>query len=196
MLRVGAIGVVGVRGGVGAAAASGGLLRLRPQSQQPFSASHRTKAFSSSYRRVVIMASSASDNCIFCKIVGGQLPSHKLLETEHALAFLDAFPMTKGHALLVPKQHFADMSDAPADVIANVCRELPKLASAVQSATGADGVNVNNGAAAGQVVFHVHFHLIPRFEGDGLVKLGRGNASKLQPGDADQIKDSIVKQLS
>ena len=112
---------------------------------------------------------------VFKKIVAGTIPSYKIFETEHALAFLDAFPMAKGHSLLIPKATgYASVIDMPPDVAAEVLKELPRLAKAVKDATGCDGVNIvqNNGAAAGQVVFHVHFHVLPRWDGDGLVKLG------------------------
>ena len=124
----------------------------------------------------------------------------QLFETEHALAFLDAFPMAKGHALLVPKAPgCVSILDMPRDVAANVLKELPRLARAVQAATGCDGVNVVSNAlpAAGQVVFHVHFHVIPRFEGDGLVRLGaHGAASKMiDAEEAKAIGDAIRAAL-
>ncbi|EEH54719.1 uncharacterized protein MICPUCDRAFT_20089 [Micromonas pusilla CCMP1545] len=124
------------------------------------------------------MASSIpyDDDNVFKKIIEGVIPCYKIFETEHALAFLDAFPMAPGHALLVPKTTgAATMMDLPEDVAANVLKELPRLARAVKAATGCDGVNVvqNNGATAGQVVFHLHVHVIPRWEKDGVVRLGK-----------------------
>ena len=124
------------------------------------------------------MASSIpyDDDNVFKKIIDGVIPCYKIFETEHALAFLDAFPMAPGHALLVPKTTgCATMMDLPEDVAANVLKELPRLARAVKAATGCDGVNVvqNNGATAGQVVFHLHVHVIPRWEKDGVVRLGK-----------------------
>lgn len=113
---------------------------------------------------------------IFKKIIAGDVPCYKIFETDHALAFLDAFPMAKGHALLIPKATgYASIIDMPPDVAAEVLKELPRLAKVVKDATGCDGVNIvqNNGAKAGQVVFHVHFHVLPRWDGDGLVKLGK-----------------------
>ena len=158
---------------------------------------------------------------IFNKIIQGKIPSYKarslraclaarcvtnrpspyqLFETEHALAFLDAFPMAKGHALLIPKAPgCVSVLDMPPDVAANVLKELPRLARAVQAATGCDGVNVVSNAlpAAGQVVFHVHFHVIPRFEGDGVVRLGAHGASSkmIDPEDAKAIGDAIRAAL-
>ena len=116
------------------------------------------------------------DDNVFKKIIAGTIPSYKIFETEHALAFLDAFPMAKGHALLIPKaEGYASVIDMPPEVAAEVLKDLPRLAKQVKDATGCDGVNIvqNNGASAGQVVFHVHFHVLPRWEGDGLVKLGK-----------------------
>ena len=116
------------------------------------------------------------DDNVFKKIIAGTIPSYKIFETEHALAFLDAFPMAKGHSLLIPKaEGYASVIDMPPEVAAEVLKELPRLAKHVKDATGCDGVNIvqNNGASAGQVVFHVHFHVLPRWEGDGLVKLGK-----------------------
>jgi histidine triad (HIT) family protein len=106
----------------------------------------------------------------------------------------------QGHALLIPKAPgYATIYDMPPDVAANVLRELPRLAKAVQAATGCDGVNIvqNNGGAAGQVVFHAHFHVIPRNEGDGLVRLGsHGGASKMiSPEDGNAIADAIRAAL-
>ena len=116
------------------------------------------------------------DDNVFKKIIAGTVPSYKIFETEHALAFLDAFPMAKGHSLLIPKASgYASIIDMPEDVAASVLKELPRLAKHVKDATGCDGVNIvqNNGADTGQVVFHVHFHVLPRWKDDGLVKLGK-----------------------
>ena len=106
--------------------------------------------------------------CVFCKIVRGEIPSAKVLETEHLLAFLDVSPVNPGHVLLVPKVHHATLADLPDDLAAEAGRLVPRLARAVRAATGAEGLNlvVNNGRAAGQTVDHGHWHLIPRFEGD------------------------------
>ena len=108
--------------------------------------------------------------CLFCKIVAGLIPSTKVLETEHALAFLDIHPVNFGHVLLVPKSHHAPLSDLPDDLAAETARLIPRLCRAIRAATGADGLNliVNNGEAAGQTVGHGHWHLIPRFVGDAV----------------------------
>ena len=107
-------------------------------------------------------------NCIFCKIVAGQIPSAKVLETDSAIAFLDINPVAPGHVLLVPKEHSTTLVHTAPAVLAAIAGELPRLARAVLTATGAPGLNLlqNNGREAGQVVNHIHFHLIPRKPGD------------------------------
>ncbi|MEM7681505.1 MAG: HIT family protein [Planctomycetota bacterium] len=110
----------------------------------------------------------ADTDCVFCKIVAGQIPCHKLLEDDHVLGFLDVGPVSPGHALLIPKGHYPALHDVPAETAAALGAALPKLASALREVGGFDHYNVlqNNGAPAGQAVFHVHFHLIPRRSGD------------------------------
>ena len=138
-----------------------------------------------------------ADN-IFAKIIRGEIPCFKIFETEHALAFLDAFPMAEGHALLIPKAlGYATVMDMPPEVAADVLRELPRLVRAVARATGAAGANVvqNNGEAAGQLVFHAHFHVIPRREGDGLVKLGKSAPAMLAPDAAAPVLAKIQAAL-
>jgi histidine triad (HIT) family protein len=107
-------------------------------------------------------------DCIFCKIVAGQIPCTELLCDQAVLCFLDIGPLAEGHALLIPKAHYETLDQMPADVAAAVLKHLPALAAAVRKATGCDGLNVlqNNGRVAHQFVPHVHFHLIPRKSGD------------------------------
>ena len=104
------------------------------------------------------------DNNIFAKILRGEIPSHKIFETSHCLAILDAMPMAEGHALLLPKYPCVSIVDCPSDVAAAVFSELPRLAKMVRAATGAPAVKIvqNTGAEAGQEVFHMHIHVIPR----------------------------------
>ncbi|KAG1701640.1 hypothetical protein DVH05_010944 [Phytophthora capsici] len=129
---------------------------------------------------------------IFLKIIKGDIPSYKLFETEHVVAILDAFPVAPGHALLIPKAPgFATILDMTPEVAANVFKELPRLAKAVQEATGAGGINIiqNNGKASGQKVFHAHIHVIPRFDDDGLIKLPDGPTMiTKEDGEAMQAK--------
>ena len=109
-------------------------------------------------------------DCIFCKISTGEIPSDKIYEDEQVFAFLDIRPVNKGHALVVPKKHAKDFLEVDAATLTETVTRVQKIAKAVMKATGAGGFNlhVNTGSAAGQVVFHLHFHIIPRFEGDGI----------------------------
>jgi histidine triad (HIT) family protein len=106
--------------------------------------------------------------CIFCKIVQGQIPATKVLEDDHSIAFLDIGPLAKGHILLIPKAHAETMDDLSALQAGQMMANLPALVKAVQAATGCEGVNVlqNNGKVAHQEVMHVHVHVIPRTSGD------------------------------
>ena len=108
-----------------------------------------------------------SRDCVFCKIAAGETPCAKVLETDEALAFLDANPLAPGHTLLIPKVHVVQLGDMNAGKAAAVLRHLPALGRAVRAATGCAGYNIlqNNGPAAHQEVMHVHFHIIPRDEG-------------------------------
>ncbi|MDQ7830227.1 MAG: HIT family protein [Desulfovibrionaceae bacterium] len=109
-------------------------------------------------------------DCLFCKILRGEIPSAQIYETPAVLAFLDIAPIRPGHALVIPKAHVASLWELPADIGGDLVTALQVVGRAVREATGATGVNVvmNNGASAGQLVLHAHFHVIPRAEGDGL----------------------------
>ncbi len=108
-------------------------------------------------------------NCIFCKLVAGEIPSTRIYEDEHTLAFLDIAPIVNGHTLVIPKTHIDPLTAASPAILAACMATVQRVAQAQFDALGADGVNVHqaNGAAAGQVVPHLHFHVIPRFAGDG-----------------------------
>lgn len=110
-------------------------------------------------------------DCLFCKIIEGTIPSVKVYEDEHSYAFMDIMPLSKGHVLLVPKTHVADIFEMTEDIAKNLYAAAPKVASAIKAAFNPIGLNTvnNNGAAAGQTVFHYHLHFIPRYdETDGL----------------------------
>ncbi|MCL2364449.1 MAG: HIT family protein [Defluviitaleaceae bacterium] len=115
------------------------------------------------------------NDCIFCKIIAGDIPSHKVYEDERLLAILDVFPTTRGHVLILPKAHARDFFDLPAETAAAILPVAQALAGRIRAAFQPDGLNViqNNGAAAGQSVFHYHMHLIPRWEGDDAVRQGK-----------------------
>lgn len=129
-------------------------------------------------------------DCIFCKIIAGELPSLNVYEDEHTVAFLDISPVNRGHTLVVPKKHCADFVSAEAACLTFVHRATQNVARAILAATGAPGCNVTtaNGSAAGQSVFHLHWHVIPRFEGDGFQLWPQNNYAD---GEAEQIAERI-----
>ena len=108
--------------------------------------------------------------CIFCKIIKGEIPSDKVYEDDRILAFLDIGPVSEGHCLVVPKHHYQRLDDCPADVAAAIVAKIGPIAKAILAAADAEGYNVlsNNGRCAGQLVDHLHFHIIPRRPDDGL----------------------------
>lgn len=110
------------------------------------------------------------NDCIFCKIIDGTIPSVKVYEDEHVYAFMDITPLAKGHTLLIPKQHVKDLFEMPSEVAGHLYSVAPKIANAIKTAFDPAGLNTlnNNGAAAYQTVFHYHLHFIPRYEQDGL----------------------------
>lgn len=110
-----------------------------------------------------------NDSCLFCKIIRGEIPCSKVYEDEHTLAFLDIGPIIQGHTLVVPKQHVDPITEADDHLLAQVISTAKKIAAAQMNILHADGVNIiqNNGAAAGQVVPHLHVHVIPRYTDDG-----------------------------
>lgn len=107
-------------------------------------------------------------DCIFCKILAGEIPSYKLYEDENTFAFLDAFPGTRGHSLVIPKTHYQDLFDTPEDVYSQLISTAKKVANALKKAFQFDGMNLfqTTGKAAGQTVYHIHVHLFPRWMGD------------------------------
>lgn len=125
-------------------------------------------------------------NCIFCKIAGGEIPAITLFEDEDVKVIFDAGPATKGHALVIPKAHAANVFDISDELLAKSHIVAKRVAKALKEATGCDGVNIlqNNGEVAGQSVFHLHIHVIPRYEGDGA-------NIKWEPGqqDAEYLKE-------
>ncbi|HFD5097789.1 TPA: HIT family protein [Streptococcus pyogenes] len=111
------------------------------------------------------------ENCIFCSIIQGDIPSSKVYEDEQVLAFLDISQTTKGHTLVIPKQHVRNLLEMTAETASHLFARIPKIARAIQSTTGATAMNIinNNEALAGQTVFHAHVHLVPRYnEEDGI----------------------------
>ncbi|KAG1331318.1 adenylylsulfatase HINT3 [Cocos nucifera] len=108
--------------------------------------------------------------CVFCEIIRGESPAFKLYEDDVCLCILDSNPLSCGHSLIIPKSHFPSLEATSPPVIAAMCSKIPFLSNAIMKATQCDSFNllVNNGSAAGQVIFHTHFHIIPRKAGDHL----------------------------
>ncbi len=109
------------------------------------------------------------NSCIFCKIVAGEIPAIRVFEDSDVLAFMDIGPLVRGHTLVIPKAHHNLISETPDVVLAKVIAVVRRVAQAQREGLGAEGVNIHqaNGSAAGQVVPHLHFHVVPRFQHDG-----------------------------
>lgn len=125
------------------------------------------------------MSDPENPDCIFCKIIAGEIPAAVIFEDDDVMAFCDAFPAGEGHALVVPKAHHADVFAMPAALVAKVNTAAQRLALAQRRALQPDGLVVTqfNGEAAGQTVFHYHVHCLPRWAGTELVLHGREQAS-------------------
>ena len=131
------------------------------------------------------------DNCIFCKIANGEIPSATLYEDNEFRVILDLGPASKGHALILPKAHAADIYELPEETAGKAMILAKHMAEKMKDALKCDGFNIvqNNGEIAGQTVFHFHMHLIPRYQGDQ-VKLG------WTPGTlTDEVRDELVEKL-
>ncbi len=127
------------------------------------------------------------NDCLFCKIVAGEIPNHTVYEDANVLAFLDIHPCAKGHAVIIPKKHFVDLAELSAGDWQEMSRGLAGVFSKVQAVLKPDGINlgINNGKAAGQAVPHLHWHLIPRWQGDG----GGSMHSIVRKGEGVDVKE-------
>ncbi|MDH3762965.1 MAG: HIT family protein [Gammaproteobacteria bacterium] len=127
---------------------------------------------------------SADPDCIFCKIIGGEIPSFKIYESDDSFAFMDINPASEGHTLVIPKEHAMDVHSISDTAIAATVKTAKKVAAAVEKTLNPEGLNLVqcNGPAAAQSVMHFHMHVLPRANGDEL-KLNWG----LEPGDMDAI---------
>lgn len=121
------------------------------------------------------------DSCIFCKIVKKELSSYKVYEDENTLAFLDIYPVIEGHTLIIPKKHFENILDIEDEELNNVMKATKKVAELVKKKLNADAINVlhASGVEAGQTVFHIHFHVVPRFKNDGVQMWPHHRAGKI-----------------
>lgn len=132
------------------------------------------------------------DNCIFCKIIAGEIPSSLVYEDEDFRAILDINPAARGHVIILPKKHYANLFELPEEEASKIFVVAKKIATAVKKTYQCDGVNIlqNNGQASGQTVFHLHVHVIPRFEGDtDHVNIG------WKPGDTPEDLADIVAEI-
>lgn len=131
-------------------------------------------------------------DCVFCKIVSGELPSSKIYEDDLCLAFLDIRPVNPGHTLLIPKKHSENFGSTPVETLEHLIKVAKKACLAAQSATNAEGYNLStsNGSAAGQEVMHLHFHIIPRAGGDGLRPWGH----KAYSGDEKEKIAALIRE--
>ena len=136
------------------------------------------------------------DNCIFCKLANGDIPTNTIYEDADFRVILDASPATKGHALILPKQHYANMFEIDDEVLAKAAKLAKKVITHEKEVLGCDGYNVlqNNGEAAGQTVFHLHVHVIPRFEGD-TDHINIGWKPGETPADLQEIAEAIKANL-
>ena len=132
-----------------------------------------------------------SNDCIFCKIINGDIPSFTVYEDDTFKVILDRFPAAPGHMLIIPKEHYSDMFELPDEVAAKLYPLAKKLATKVKAVTEADGINIvqNNGEAAGQTVHHFHLHIVPRKAGDGLVL----NKSSNQDTTIEELEEMFNK---
>ena len=133
------------------------------------------------------------DNCIFCKIANGEIPSRTIYEDEDFRVIMDMAPATKGHSLIMPKNHYKNIYEIADDTAAKVFPLAKKMAALMTEKLGADGFNIvqNNNAVAGQTVFHFHVHLIPRYNNDNQSLVMK--PQEMTDAQLDEIQDTIVK---
>lgn len=133
-------------------------------------------------------------DCVFCKIINHKIPAHFVYENDKVVAFLDIAPINPGHTLVVPKIHCENILDAPEDVLAELIFATQRISQAILKGLGYHGFNlgVNNGRVAGQVIPHLHFHIIPRKIGDGLKMWPQ---RKYSHGEAEVVAEKIKKVL-
>ncbi|MCX8166603.1 MAG: HIT family protein [Candidatus Micrarchaeota archaeon] len=132
-------------------------------------------------------------DCVFCKIANGLIKSSIVFEDSDTVAFLDISPLTKGHTLVVPKKHYENIHEIPYNELESLIRKVKLLSDSIKASLKADGINIfqNNGRAAGQVVFHIHFHVVPRYNGD---HLDMANWKRISYSDENE-KNSIASKI-
>jgi histidine triad (HIT) family protein len=134
------------------------------------------------------------EDCLFCKIIKGEIPCQKVYEDDMFFAFLDIHPINLGHTLLMPKNHHRNLFDLPTNILEKTGPLIKKIALAVREASCADGINIgwNNETAAGQVIFHSHIHIIPRFNNDGFT---HWKGQEHSENALTEMKDKIEQQI-
>ena len=134
------------------------------------------------------------DDCIFCKIAAGESPSRKIYEDKDLIAIMDLNPTSKGHSLIIPKEHCTNIYDIDEDIAAKVMKTAKKLATKMTVALNCDGFNLlqNNGETAGQTMFHFHMHLIPRYK-DADNNMLKFTSVSFSDEEMDAIRDQIIK---
>lgn len=132
-------------------------------------------------------------DCLFCKIVAGEIPNYTVYEDENVLAFLDIWPQAQGHTVVIPKKHYSVLSELPEEVWKNLAVGMKKALAKIKSVLHPDAINiaVNDGQAAGQVVPHVHWHIMPRYVGDG-----GGSAHSIVKNPGQNKVEEIAKLLA
>ena len=135
------------------------------------------------------------ENCIFCKLANGDIPTATVYEDEYLRAIMDAAPANKGHIIILPKSHAADIYELNDEYVSRAFVLAKKLAVALKKLTGCDGVNIlqNNGGAAGQTVFHFHVHVIPRFKDDDCTIVWK--PTSYEDGEASEVAKKMAELL-
>jgi len=140
-----------------------------------------------------------NENCIFCKIVGGEIPSRVVTQNDRAIALLDAFPLAPGHTLVIPKSHYAKLQDMNEQDAMAVFEVLWKVVGPVEEASqvNASTIAIHNGIEAGQEIPHMHIHVVPRRKGDGAGAIHSmfKNRPKFSAHEMDSLRDTISKNL-
>ncbi|MDD5418170.1 MAG: HIT family protein [Candidatus Nanoarchaeia archaeon] len=140
------------------------------------------------------------ENCIFCKIINGEIPAYKIYEDEDLLAFLDKYPINPGHTLVVPKNHAETVIECPDNILEKIMPAVKKIMFALRKAVNPDGFNLlsNNGEVSGQEIMHYHMHIIPRFSGDEkeyAIKELFKSAKELPENEMKTIYSNILKYI-
>ena len=136
-----------------------------------------------------------NESCIFCKIVRKQAPASIIYEDETVMVFLDIRPLNLGHTLIIPKAHYVDIFDVPESQLSQVHKVAKQVSVAVKKATNADGISIiqQNGKAAGQDIFHLHVHVVPRFEGQKLPRFS--DLREVERAKLEEMAKKIKQQL-